>query len=121
MVEYTDEPTATRIVTPETPNESIMFPSMAVYVHSHEPGERAELHTHAEHHVLVMRSGRMRWTLDGQTIDAAAGTVIVAPAGTDHGFEVLDGETVKLLCIESPNPERPTASLLEGSPESRPA
>ncbi len=109
MVEYTDAAIATRIVTPDTPNEAIMFPSMAVYVHAHEPGERADLHTHAENHVLVMRSGKMRWTVDGQTIDAEAGTVIVAPAGTDHGFEVLGDETVKLLCIESPNPERPTA------------
>lgn len=109
MATYTDAATATRIVTPDTPNEAIMLSSMAVYVHAHEPGERADLHTHAEHHVLVMRSGRMRWTVDGQTIDAAAGTVIVAPAGTDHGFEVLGDETVKLLCIESPNPERSTA------------
>jgi quercetin dioxygenase-like cupin family protein len=93
MVEYTDAAIATRIVTPDTPNEAIMFPSMAVYVHAHEPGERADLHTHAEHHVLVMRSGKMRWTVDGQTIDAEAGTVIVAPAGTDHGFEVLGRST----------------------------
>jgi quercetin dioxygenase-like cupin family protein len=93
MVEYTDAAIATRIVTPDTPNEAIMLPSMAVYVHAHEPGERADLHTHAENHVLVMRSGKMRWTVDGQTIDAAAGTVIVAPAGTDHGFEVLGRST----------------------------
>jgi len=93
MVEYTDAAIATRIVTPDTPNEAIMLPSMAVYVHAHEPGERADLHTHAEHHVLVMRSGKMRWTVDGQTIDAEAGTVIVAPAGTDHGFEVLGRST----------------------------
>ena len=93
MVEYTDAAIATRIVTPDTPNEAIMFPSMAVYVHAHEPGERADLHTHAENHVLVMRSGKMRWTVDGQTIDAEAGTVIVAPAGTDHGFEVLGRST----------------------------
>ena len=93
MVEYTDAAIATRIVTPDTPNEAIMLPSMAVYVHAHEPGERADLHTHAENHVLVMRSGKMRWTVDGQTIDAEAGTVIVAPAGTDHGFEVLGRST----------------------------
>src|SRR5690606_8564772 len=95
----------TKIVTPETPNEDIMLSSVAVYVFSHGPGEVAELHTHDEHHVLVMRSGRMRWTVEGETIDAEAGTVIVAPAGTRHGYEVLGDETVRILCIESPNPE----------------
>jgi quercetin dioxygenase-like cupin family protein len=105
MADYTDAATATRIVTPDTPDESIMFPGMAVYVHTHHPGETEDLHTHDEHHVLVMRSGRMRWTVEGDRIDAGAGDVIVAPAGTEHGFEVLGDEPVRLLCIESPNPE----------------
>jgi len=105
MVEYTDRETATRIVTPDTPNEWIMLPSAAVYLNDHQPGEAADLHTHDEDHVLVMRAGRMRWRVDGQTIDAVAGDVIVAPAGTEHGFEVLGDDAVKLLCIETPNPE----------------
>jgi quercetin dioxygenase-like cupin family protein len=96
---------AARIITADTPNEAIMLPTMAVYVHSHEPGERADLHTHDEHHVLVMRSGRMRWTVEGQRVDAGAGDVIVVPAGIQHGFEVLGDDAVKLLCIETPNPE----------------
>ena len=105
MVEYTNRDTATLIITPETPNEWIMLPGVAVYVNDHQPGEVEELHTHDEDHILVMRSGRMRWTVEGETIDAGAGDVIVSPAGTQHGFEVLGDEPVKLLCIESPNPE----------------
>ncbi|HKJ56361.1 MAG TPA: cupin domain-containing protein [Nitriliruptoraceae bacterium] len=105
MVDYTDRATATRIITPETPNEWIMLPTAAVYVNDHPPGDAADLHTHDEDHVLVMRAGRMRWTVDGDTVDTKAGDVILAPAGTQHGFEVLGDETVKLLCIETPNPE----------------
>ena len=105
MPNYTTAENATRVVTPDTPNEWIMLPGMAVYVNRHEPGEAAELHTHEEDHVLVMRAGRMRWTVDGEVVEAGAGDVIVAPAGTEHGFDVIGGETVKLLCIESPNPE----------------
>jgi quercetin dioxygenase-like cupin family protein len=107
-VEYTDARNATRVIRPHTPNEAIMFPTMAVYVWAHEPGEVEGLHTHEVDHVLVMRSGVMRWTIDGETIDAVAGDVIVAPAGVEHAFEVIGDETVKLLCIESPNPERPS-------------
>lgn len=105
MVEYTNRDTATRVITPDTPNEWIMLPSVAVYLNDHQPGETADLHTHEEDHILVMRSGRMRWTVDGQTVEAKAGDVILAPSGIEHAFEVLGDEPVKLLCIESPNPE----------------
>lgn len=43
--------------------------------------------------------------IGSETVDAVASDVIVAPAGTRHGFEVLGEDPVKLLCIESPNPE----------------
>lgn len=110
MPNYTTAQNATRVVTPDTPNEWIMLPGMAVYVNDHEPGEAAGLHTHEEDHVLVMRAGRMRWTVDGEVVEAGAGDVIVAPAGTEHGFEVVGSETAKLLCIESPNPESERAA-----------
>jgi quercetin dioxygenase-like cupin family protein len=105
MVDYTNRDTATRVITPDTPNEWIMLPGAAVYVNDHEPGESADLHTHDEDHILVMRSGRMRWTIDGETVETKAGDVILAPSGVEHAFEVLGDETAKLLCVESPNPE----------------
>lgn len=105
MVDYTNRDTATRVITPDTPNEWIMLPGVAVYVNDHQPGESADLHTHDEDHILVMRSGRMRWTVDGETVEAEAGDVILAPSGTEHAFEVLGDEPAKLMCIESPNPE----------------
>src|SRR5690606_18962944 len=95
MVDYTNRDTATRVITPETPNEWIMLPGVAVYVNDHAPGETADLHTHDEDHILVMRSGRMRWTVDGQTVETGAGDVILAPAGVEHGYEVLGDEPVK--------------------------
>lgn len=105
MPKYTTAADATRVITPDTPNEWIMLPGMAVYVADHAPGEVEGLHTHDVDHVLVMRSGTMRWTVDDEVIDATAGDVILAPAGVPHAFEVLGDEPVKLLCVESPNPE----------------
>ncbi|CAN5833154.1 hypothetical protein BH23ACT10_BH23ACT10_27810 [soil metagenome] len=105
MPNYTNAENATRVITPDTPNEWIMLPAMAVYVNDHEPGDPADLHTHEEDHLLVMRAGRMRWTVDDKVVDTGPGDVILAPAGTQHGFEVIGDETVKLLCVESPNPE----------------
>lgn len=105
MVEYTNRETASRVITPDTPDEWIMLPSVAVYVNNHPPGDSADLHTHEEDHILVMRSGRMRWTVDGETVESGAGDVILVPSGVEHSFEVLGDEPVKLLCVESPNPE----------------
>ncbi len=98
----TDAPQG-RIITPATANEAIILDGVDVFVHSHTPGERADLHTHDVNHILVMRSGRMRWTVDGESLETGAGDVVVAPAGVEHGFEVLGDEDVKLLCIEAPN------------------
>ena len=92
-----------RIITPDSENEAIILEGVDVYAHSHPVGDKADLHTHDVNHILVMRSGRMRWTVDGETIDSQAGDVIVAPAGVEHGFEVLGDEEVKLMCIEAPN------------------
>lgn len=105
MVDYTNRDTATRVITPDTPDEWIMLPGVAVYVNHHPPGDSADLHSHDEDHILVMRAGRMRWTVDGETVETQAGDVILAPSGIEHAFEVLGDEPVKLLCIESPNPE----------------
>jgi quercetin dioxygenase-like cupin family protein len=42
------------------------------------------MHTHdpPQDHVIVMRSGRMQWTVEDQTLEAEAGDVIVTPAGS---------------------------------------
>jgi len=90
-----------RIITPETENGAINLEAVDVYVNSHPVGDEGAVHTHDVDHILVMRSGRMRWTVANETIDSGAGDVIVAPAGVDHSFKVLGEEEVKLLCIES--------------------
>jgi quercetin dioxygenase-like cupin family protein len=58
------------------------------------------MHTHdpPQDHVIVMRSGRMRWTVEDQTLAAEAGDVIVTPARTAHGYEVLGDEPARVVC-----------------------
>jgi quercetin dioxygenase-like cupin family protein len=69
---------------------------------THEPGEASPVHTHPEDHVIFMRSGRMRWTVDDDTIEAEAGDTIVTPAGVPHSFEVLGEEAAQCVCVVSP-------------------
>jgi quercetin dioxygenase-like cupin family protein len=47
------------------------------------------VHDPPQDHVITIRSGRMRWTVEGESFDAGPGDVIVTPAGTPHSYEVL--------------------------------
>jgi quercetin dioxygenase-like cupin family protein len=76
---------------------------------THPAGQVKEMHVHdpPQDHVIVIRSGRMRWTVEGETLDAEAGDVIVTPAGTAHSYEVLGDEPARVVCIDSPPRPRP--------------
>lgn len=50
-------------------------------VYDYTPGEAAPAHTHEENHIVCIRSGWMRWTVGNETMDMAAGYVVVTPAG----------------------------------------
>jgi quercetin dioxygenase-like cupin family protein len=56
-----------------------------------------------------MRSGRMRWTVEDETLEAEPGDVIVTPAGTSHGYEVLGDEPARVVCIDSPKRPKPSS------------
>jgi quercetin dioxygenase-like cupin family protein len=80
-----------------------------VHLVTHPVGQVKPMHTHdpPQDHVIVMRSGRMRWTVEDQTLEAEAGDVIVTPAGTAHGYEVLGDEPARVVCIDSPALPKP--------------
>jgi mannose-6-phosphate isomerase-like protein (cupin superfamily) len=70
-----------------------------------------EMHVHdpPQDHIIVMRSGRMRWTVEDQSLDAGPGDVIVTPAGTAHSYEVLGDEPARVVCVDSPPRSKPDA------------
>ena len=55
-------------------------------------------HTHEAEAFYVVR-GRMRFTVDGETLEAPAGQFVWLPQGATHGFEVLEaGTTALIMC-----------------------
>ena len=60
------------------------------------------MHDPPQDHVIVIRSGRMRWTVEDQTLDPEPGDVIVTPAGTAHSYEVLGDEPARVVRVDSP-------------------
>src|SRR4029078_9026131 len=54
------------------------------------PGRGPALHHHPYIETFVVQAGPARLSVEGRTIEAAAGEVVVAPAGAVHGFTTLE-------------------------------
>jgi quercetin dioxygenase-like cupin family protein len=65
------------------------------------PGRGPALHHHPYIETFIIQAGRARFSLDGQTIEASAGDVLVAPPGAVHGFTTLDPDGARMVNIHS--------------------
>jgi quercetin dioxygenase-like cupin family protein len=61
------------------------------FVSRHAPGEGPDLHRHPYEETFIMLEGTASFTVDGETVEAHAGQIVVVPAGAAHGF-VNSGE-----------------------------
>jgi quercetin dioxygenase-like cupin family protein len=109
MVKITDKSDYSRFARPSSADEGMWLDHVEVHLVTHPVGQVKEMHVHdpPQDHVIVMRSGRMRWTVEDQTMDAEPGDVIVTPAGVAHGYEVLGDENARVVCIDSPQRPKP--------------
>jgi len=109
MVKITDRTDYSRFVRPDDQDEGIWLDYVEVHLVTHPVGQVKEMHVHdpPQDHVITIRSGRMRWTVDGETLDAGPGDVIVTPAGIAHAYEVLGDEPARVVCVDSPKRSKP--------------
>jgi quercetin dioxygenase-like cupin family protein len=109
MVKITDTTDYSRFARPTAEDEGMWLDHVEVHLVTHPVGKVKEMHVHdpPQDHVIVIRSGRMRWTVEDQTLDAGPGDVIVTPAGVAHGYEVLGDELARVVCVDSPTRPRP--------------
>ena len=109
MVKITDKTNYSRCVRPSEEDEGNWLDYVEVHLVTHPVGQVKEMHVHdpPQDHVIDMRSGRMRWTVEDQVLDAEVGDVIVTPAGTAHGYEVLGDQPARVVCIDSPTRPKP--------------
>ena len=82
MVKITDKTDYSRFVRPNSEDEGIWLDHLEVHLVTHPVGQIKEMHVHdpPQDHVITIRSGRMRWTVEGESLDAGAGEGIVTPA-----------------------------------------
>jgi quercetin dioxygenase-like cupin family protein len=109
MVKITDKTDYSRFARATSDDEGIWLDNVSVHLVTHPAGQAKEMHIHdpPQDHVIVMRSGRMRWTVEDQSLEVGPGDVIVTPAGTAHSYEVLGDEPARVVCIDSPPTAKP--------------
>jgi quercetin dioxygenase-like cupin family protein len=59
------------------------------------------LHTHPHEQMTLVQKGRVRFTVNGLTVEASAGDVLCFPPQLEHGATMLDEEVI-LLDIFTP-------------------
>jgi quercetin dioxygenase-like cupin family protein len=70
--------------------------SMSFFITSHRRGEGPDAHRHPYEETLVVQEGTASLTVDGETFEVEAGTIVVVPAGAVHSFKGGDDVTRQL-------------------------
>jgi mannose-6-phosphate isomerase-like protein (cupin superfamily) len=69
----------------------------------HAAGEGPLLHKHPYPETWIVRHGIARFTVDGETIEASSGDVVVCDAETPHKFVNAGPGNLDIICIH-PSP-----------------
>lgn len=67
------------------------------------PGAGAARHVHPYPETWLVLAGRVRFMVGGEPVEAAAGHIVVAPAGVPHGFVNPGPDLLEMVCIH-PSP-----------------
>jgi mannose-6-phosphate isomerase-like protein (cupin superfamily) len=66
-----------------------------------EPGAGPDLHRHPYPETWIMRSGKARFTADGEELEAGPGDILVVGPETPHKFENAGTERLDIVCIHA--------------------
>jgi quercetin dioxygenase-like cupin family protein len=72
---------------------------VSFFINHTRPGAEVAPHRHPYPEVFVVRAGAVHFVVDGESLTAGAGQVVVVPAGATHGFANAGGEVVEMLSI----------------------
>jgi len=66
-----------------------------------EPGAGPDLHRHPYSETWIVRSGRARFTADGEEIEAGPGDIVVVGPETPHMFKNVGDDRLEIVCIHA--------------------
>lgn len=66
-----------------------------------EPGAGPDLHRHPYSETWIVHQGRARITVNGETVEASPGDIVVVPANTPHKFKNVGEGRLEITCIHA--------------------
>jgi mannose-6-phosphate isomerase-like protein (cupin superfamily) len=74
---------------------------VSFFLVNNEPGQGPDLHRHPYSETWIVRSGKVRFTADGQDVEAGPGDIIVVGPESPHKFKNVGTERLDIICIHS--------------------
>jgi mannose-6-phosphate isomerase-like protein (cupin superfamily) len=74
---------------------------VSMFLVNNEPGTGPGLHKHPYPETWVLRSGKARFTADGEELEAGPGDIMVVGAETPHKFTNIGTGRLDIICIHA--------------------
>jgi mannose-6-phosphate isomerase-like protein (cupin superfamily) len=75
--------------------------AVSFFLVNNEPGAGPNLHRHPYSETWIVRSGRARFTAEGQELEAGPGDIVVVGPETPHKFKNVGTERLDIVCIHA--------------------
>ena len=92
---------------PPSPGGTVTFEGephgsgVSFFLVNNEPGKGPDLHRHPYSETWIVRSGKARFTADGEEIEAEAGDIVVVGPETPHKFKNAGESRLDMICIHA--------------------
>jgi quercetin dioxygenase-like cupin family protein len=73
--------------------------AIAFYEERTEPGKGPGPHRHPYGEVFILHSGKVRFEVAGEPLEAESGAVVVVPPDTVHRFTNVGEDAIHMTCI----------------------
>jgi mannose-6-phosphate isomerase-like protein (cupin superfamily) len=74
---------------------------VSMFLVNNEPGAGPDLHKHPYSETWIVRSGRVRFTADGEELEAGPGDMLVVGPETPHKFKNLGPDRLDIICVHA--------------------
>jgi mannose-6-phosphate isomerase-like protein (cupin superfamily) len=74
---------------------------VSFFLVNNEPGQGPDLHKHPYSETWIVRSGKARFTADGEEIEAGPGDILVVGPETPHKFKNIGMDRLDIVCIHA--------------------
>jgi mannose-6-phosphate isomerase-like protein (cupin superfamily) len=74
---------------------------VSLFLVHNRPGDGPEPHRHPYAEIFVLHTGEALFELDGATVSAAAGDIVIAPPGAVHRFTNTGAGELSMTCIHT--------------------